>query len=219
VTIKTLRGKFYDKKLEYACSFDSKTALFLRTVGLGPGGFHTSLRPRPGEGAPTGELFHVLDALTVAGVDGAKHECPTGKIDSLEESLCFEADRLKARVQGRASFEVTGRGAERHASRPKPRIYMTYTGSLRFRSAPTALLDAIPDRRAARGRQAAHPAPGGGEVVASAWIVPSFFTEDSRYKWLGQVGCVAFGTWTAQPYADCPIVHDVTTAIDIYAAG
>jgi Protein of unknown function (DUF3237) len=215
VTIKTLRSKFYEKKLAYACSFDSKRALLLSRIGLGPGGFRTSLQPRPDWRGPAGELFHVLDALTVPGVDGAKHECPTGEIESIEESICFEPDRLRAHVQGRAAFEVTGRGSGAK-SRAEPRIYMTYTGSLRFRSVPSSLFHGFPDRTAAHAREADREAD---RVVASAWIVPSFSTEDSRYKWLGQVGCVAFGTWTAEPREESPIVQDVTTAIDIYAAG
>ncbi len=216
MTIKTLRSKFYEKKLAYACSYDSKRALLLSRIGLGPGSLRTSLHDRPElRGRLAGELFHVLDALTVPGVDGAKHECPTAEIESLEESVSFEPDRLRASVQGRASFKLTGRGLGNAKSR-EPRIYMTYTGSLRFRSVPASLFERIPDPAAPPARKSDREAH---RVVATAWIVPTFSTEDSRYKWLGQVGCVAFGTWTAEPRDESPIVQNVTTAIDIYAAG
>jgi hypothetical protein len=204
----TLRDHFFKKKLEYACSFDSTMVLLLQTVAISPYGLRASLRPR------RGELFHVLDALSVSGVDGAKHESPKGAIESLEESICFDPERLRAEVKGRASFRIAKNVAGRH-DRSWSRIYMTYSGTLRFRSVPLPLFDAIPDP----GRHVNLESPERSPVVARAWIVPSFFTEDSRYKWLGQVGCVAFGTWTAEPRRDCPVIQDVTTELDIYAAG
>lgn len=215
-TIEAIRERFYKKKLCYACSYDSTTILSLLRFGIGTCGVRASVaymapekNTAPEKNKPDqnneGNLFHIMDEATVLGVDGLQHDSPVAQIVSLEEGLCFELDDGMAQVSGRASFVVGTTDAERENS---PHLFMTYKGSLRFRYGMKDLFGSIYDK--GKGRSC--------KVTASAWIVPSFFTTDSRYKWLSEVGCVAFGRWTAES-ENHALRRKVTTELDIYTCG
>ncbi len=209
--IRTVRNAFYAKNMQYACSFDSELRMDARAVKPVADGLRVWLQPRTPE--KIGAVFHVLDALSVTGVDGRKHDCPRGTIKFIEESLCFRADGPIALVQGRMGLEIED-GTP--SGRRKPRIDVTYTGTLRFGAIPGSLFDDAPARKVEADPELGHvPVEA---VQAAAWVVPSFFTSDTRYRWLAQVGCVAFGTWTAVRTHSWATLRDVTTRLDVYAA-
>jgi hypothetical protein len=191
--LRTARRQFFDKKLMYACSYDPQLSFEVDEAMAVPGGVRVNLGPRSGGRAapvPIGAVFHVLDSFSVEGVDGRKHSCPIGSIETICESILIRDDTGVGDVEGRMTMQT-----DDHAT-----IDVTYSGKLRFRSHPAAAL-------------AANRALHGG-----AWLVPRFVTLDTRYHWLSEHTCVAFGTWTADPVARSA-TRNVTMNLDVYSAG
>lgn len=198
--VRNVRTQFVERKIRYACSYDPELAFDEFAAMAEPGGVRvlvgkrTLAKPGNGEGQTTvGSFFHVLDATSVPGVDGRKHNCPIGEIDYLEESVLFRENSLVGDIEGRMSF----------VTEDEARIDATYTGTLQFRAAPV------------RGREDEFPAE---DFEAAARIVPVFVSLDTRYRWLSEAACVAFGTWTARRLRNS-CTRTVSSRLDVYSLG
>jgi hypothetical protein len=199
--VRNVRTQFIERNRNYACSYDPELAFDEFDAMAVPGGVRVHLGRRapakPGKDerhSGLGSFFHVLDATSVPGVDGRKHNCPVGTITYLEESVLFREHGLIGDVEGRMSF----------VTEDEARIDATYTGTLRFRAAPVAV-DAEESFR-------------GEKFEAAARIVPVFVSLDTRYRWLSESACVAFGTWTAERVSPLGM-REVDARLDVYSLG
>jgi Protein of unknown function (DUF3237) len=182
------RNFFFDKKMVYACSYDPKLCFDPRAQVDAPGGKRVSLKRRGTDAF--GSVFHVMDASSITGVDDRRHDCPTGAIVQLEETVVFREDRAVGDVEGRMTIQ-TGAGAS---------IGARYTGKIHV------------------GRRTpwAQPAPY-QRVTGGIWLASYFETMDTRYHWLVTNACVAFGTWTAEEDPELARVN-VDVNLDVYSA-
>ncbi len=201
--LQSVRTRFFERKVQYACSYDAALAFGVNDLTLIPGGIRVQPQRRPAEaGAPAafGHVFHVLDALSVMGTDGLKHDCPVGTIEDAWESLTFV---LRDGARGPVSTGMaTVEGRMTLKTKDRATIDVRYDGVLRFPpSVATALLGFEPDARA---------------LACGAWVVPRFDTSDSRYGWLGDRACVAFGRWVAEPEG---ARRAVSARYDVYSTG
>jgi hypothetical protein len=194
--VRNVRTQFIGRKTKYACSYDPELAFDEDASMSVPGGVRVLVRRGQGvhDDAPLGSFFHVLDATSVAGVDGRKHNCPIGTINYQEETVLFRERSLVGDIEGRMSFETEDNA----------RIDVTYTGTLRFRAPP---FRGGPDEVFA-----------GEKLEAAAWIVPVFVSLDTRYRWLSENACVAFGTWSAARVSERS-TRKVEARLDVYSLG
>ncbi len=190
--LRNVRTQFLDRKMKYACSYDPKLAFSEAEALRVPGGVRVVPRRRfeGGSGLSLGNFFHVLDAISIVGVDDRKHNCPVGAIESIEETVLFRENGVVASIKGRMSINTEDRAS----------IDVTYQGVLRFRGDATTYFGT--------GR----PLEGG------AWIVPLFETTDTRYRWLSEQTCIAFGTWNASRVPGAQ-TRNVTGRLDVYSTG
>ena len=197
--LRNIRAGFFDKRLQYACSLDPVSGFDPGWLVFVPGGAVATFRPPRSRDA--GEFFHVLDALSVAGVDGRKHDCPLGNIVQYEEQVTFADDSDLGLVEGRMVFATEDRAT----------IEMEYTGRLRFRGRPLAGLAALAGKTGG-----ADPMAVAGSLDAELRIVPVFSTLDTRYRWLSQYASVGFGKWAANR-SERDEFH-IKRQIDVYSA-
>jgi hypothetical protein len=190
--LRTARRQFFDRKIRYACSYDPQLGFDLDAAMVVPGGVRLTVgqRRRSGASTPIGSVFHVLDAFSVEGVDDRKHNCPLGDIADVRESILLRDDNGVADVEGRMSIETRDHAA----------IEVSYGGKLRFRAHANSVLATQETLR-------------GG-----AWLALRFVTTDTRYHWLSENACVAFGTWTAEAVAGSA-TRNVVMNLDVYSAG
>jgi hypothetical protein len=214
--LREVRKQFINKQMAYACSYDPelffdwavgiKVAEGLRvTLGqrvkadsrakvepLASTGTPAVVPHSQPEYLPIGNIFHVLDAISVTGVDQRNHDCPVGKIEHIDESILFRSDSAVGVLEGRMTFVTDD----------KATIDATYKGVLHFREPP---LVAVESKRI---------------LEAGAWVVPLFVTTDSRYRWLADRACAAFGTWVAEVEPRVgPSTRKVTARLDVYSLG
>jgi len=180
------RDRFFERRLEYACSFDTKLCF----EGMAPDAEGYSLLFRAAAPRDAGCLFHVADAATVLGADGKSHDCPSGRIVSVEEQASFHADARDGAVTGRLTFETEDAAI----------IDTRYSGVLRLSRSPRQL-----------------PEPG-TELKGLLWLTLNFCASHSRYQWLNEHACVANGRWLAQPGGASGRAIGVATEIDVYSA-
>jgi hypothetical protein len=224
--LQSVRKQFVGKTMNYACSYDPELWFDLDggTVMAVSGGMRLTMMRRRRETRtednrlkveppePIGRVFHVLDSISVAGVDERKHDCPLGTIDHVQESVFFPDRSAVGFIEGRLQVITDDKAS----------IDVTYSGILRFRSSPLAILSA-------NGEKGNDVESDG--IEAGAWIVPFFVTSHTRYHWLSEHTCAAFGTWGARPVAKDQEhggqvvvakksrTWKVTTKLDVYSAG
>ncbi len=197
--IRTVRKQFFDRKLKYACSLDQRLRFDLARATLAPEGVKVNALGEPA--ARLGHVFHVLDQTSVEGVDGRQHDCPVGALDYAEASVLFHRGTSYAETAGRMTFKTDD----------ETTIELTYGGTLQFRAWPEAILH--------YGHAGAPPREHPRALEAAAFLVPVFSTTNTRYRWLSEHGCVAFGKWIASPGADGAGPRIVEARVDVYAAG
>jgi hypothetical protein len=192
------RKQFLAKGMAYACSYDPVLRLEVDHAIVCPEGVRMTLgsqsRRKDDEMAPL-RFFHVLDALSVTGLDQREHDCPVGPVRFAEESLLFRRDAPVAHVQGRLTLHTelaSGRTAN---------IDVKYQGLLRFRGLAIQALEQD------------------GAVEASAFLIPEFETMDTRFRWLTARRCLAFGTWSISGASGNTGVRWLSTHLDVYTAG
>jgi hypothetical protein len=185
---RNVRKQFISKSMKYACSYDPEVCFDVDIAMALQDGLRVTVASR-GLGAAIGSFFHVLDEISVAGVDDRKHTCPVGEISAVDETVLFRWDRGLGIVAGRLRLDTAD----------KATIDVTYTGRLRFQVPAAVALQT-------------------DEVLeGSAWIAPTFVTADTRYHWLAEHACVAFGTWLAHPPVAGRGKRNVTSKLDVYS--
>jgi hypothetical protein len=195
--LRNVRSRFYEKKSAYAISYDPRLSFDLETAAAVPGGLRIELERSSPSGA-AGSFFHVHDALSVDGVDGRRHSTPAGEVVRVEETILFREKEPIGYIKGRMSLRTADDAARdtRNAA-----IDATYKGVLRLRAPAPKLFDAA------------------AALEGDVWLVPVFQTSDTRYRWLLERACTAFGTWSAKPSSKGSARHDVTCRLDVYSNG
>jgi uncharacterized protein DUF3237 len=125
----SLRDTLFQRRLEYACSFDP----MLRSEGVLTGESSLTWLLRGVERRDSGPLFHVADAATVLGADGRSHDCPVGIIVSVEQRATFDPESRTGDLSGRVTFKTYDDAV----------IDATFSGSLRLRRAARELLSGV----------------------------------------------------------------------------
>jgi Protein of unknown function (DUF3237) len=185
---RNVRKQFIPKNMKYACSYDPEVRFDADVAMALQDGLRVTVASR-GLGSAIGNFFHVLDEISVAGVDDRKHTCPVGKISAVDETILFRWDRGLGIVAGRMRVHTNDDAT----------IDVTYTGRLRFQVPAAAALQTD------------------STLEGGAWIAPIFVTADTRYHWLAEHACVAFGTWIADPPAARGGTRNVTSKLDVYS--
>jgi hypothetical protein len=137
-----------------------------------------------------GSVFHVLDALSVQGVDGHAHDCPTGTIERVDESIVFPSDVAVGIVEGRMTLRTADDVV----------IDVPYSGVLQLDAHPSVLF-AGPD----------------GDRTGRLFLTARFETLHPKYHWLSENTCLAFGTWKADR-TGASGGRRVRAKLDVYAA-
>jgi hypothetical protein len=126
----------------------------------------------------------------VLGADGRSHDCPSGRIVSVEEQASFDVGARDGSVSGRLTFETDDAAV----------IDTTYSGVLRLARSPRELLEA------------------GAELRGLTWLTLTFCASHSRYQWLNEHACVANGRWQGHSSSGHERGTIVASEVDVYSA-
>jgi hypothetical protein len=92
--LRILRTAFFEKKREYACSFDSAMMIVAEP--------RSDSEVRMRSTSVFGSVFHVFGDRRVAGLDGRGYDCPLGGVTTLDETTTFQGDdRSVGSIDGR----------------------------------------------------------------------------------------------------------------------
>lgn len=184
------RRHFLEKKMTYLFSQD--VALIADTIGYAAGGVRINLRGRDNSLAPEddrhnrSEVFHALGDESVMG-----HEALAGKVVWFDERLLITGES----DVGRTDSTVTVRTSDGAL------IWSRYRGRLRLgRLGLRRLLVPVSNESAST-------------FQAKAFVTPRFETDSSRYKWLTERQCVAYGR------LDIKDGVIASASYDVYATG
>jgi len=192
------RRKFNEKQLAYLFSHD--LALEAASLGFVPGGMVLQTRAVHNgfavpEEAPSrrhteglSSAFHVRGDSTVLGNDAVE-----GKVVWFDERLFLNKSNDTGDIEARLTVRTIDDAL----------IWTRYTGKLR--------LGRMGYRRLLIGTRRDEP-EGFSDYELKAFITPRFETDSSKYRWLTERQCVAYGQVSIKAGRICSAKYDVYSA-------